>query len=106
MDITGRHPAESFAPAKCRLHRFSGLHRFCSFFYRTPIQTLSKICFHVKQTRVTESLSETQTRGTSRNKYSGTAPLGQKQVQALRTNVPLGHWTTLIRTATIVQLQW
>jgi hypothetical protein len=47
--MTERHPAEQFNPAKCRLHRFSGFYRFCSFFRPTPIQTISKTHFHRKQ---------------------------------------------------------
>jgi hypothetical protein len=43
LDISRRNPAESFTPAKCRLHRFSGFCRFCSVFRRKPIETILSV---------------------------------------------------------------
>ena len=58
LDISRRNPAESFTPAKCRLHRFSGLYRFCLFFYATPIQTISNSHFSQQKGPFTFSICQ------------------------------------------------
>lgn len=83
LDITEKRPAESFTPAKCRLHRFSGLHRFCSFFCRTPIQTFCKIYFHMKRWLRLSSPHPADGRLTyPEQSHSGLNGLGAKRTQS------------------------